>query len=74
MPVQRLSQWVALRCKEATFRKWLRVPDEQTAISAVRAICEVKSRSEIDQNPDAQKRFHEYIRRPYSQYCQKHPF
>jgi hypothetical protein len=70
MPVQRLSTWVAIRCKEPQFRKWLRVPDEQTAITAVRAICEVKSRSEIDTNPAAEKRFHQFIRLPYLQYSQ----
>jgi hypothetical protein len=66
----RLSAWVALRCKEESFRKWLRVPDEQTAITAVRAICEVKSRSEIDTNPAAEKRFHDFIRLPYLRYTQ----
>lgn len=66
----RLSAWVAIRCKEPQFRKWLRVPDEQTAITAVRAICEVKSRSEIDTNPAAEKRFHQFIRLPYLQYSQ----
>ncbi|SNT33428.1 hypothetical protein SAMN06265795_12622 [Noviherbaspirillum humi] len=69
----RLSAWLALRCREPQFRRWLRVPDEATAVTAVRAICEVKSRSEIDRDPAAQRRFHEYIRRPYSQYCQQHP-
>lgn len=66
----RLSAWVAIRCKEPQFRKWLRVPDEQTAITAVRAICEVKSRSEIDTNPAAEQRFHQFIRLPYLQYTQ----
>jgi hypothetical protein len=74
MPIQRLSAWLALRCKEAAFQRFLRVPDEATAITSVRAICEVKSRGEIDRNPEAQKRFHEFIRRPYSQYCQQHHF
>lgn len=68
---QRLSTWVALRCKEPEFRKWLRVPDEATAAHSVRAICEVKSRSEIDTNPDAQMRFHQFIRLPYAQYLQQ---
>lgn len=68
MATQRLSAWLALRCKEPLFRKWLRVPDEATAVTAVRAICEVKSRGEIDRNPTAAKRFHEFIRRPFSQY------
>lgn len=65
MRAQRLSQWLALRCKEPDFWKWLRVPDEATAVSAVRAICEVKSRGEIDHNEMAQQRFHDFIRKPY---------
>lgn len=70
MATQRLSTWVALRCKEPLFRKWLRVPDETTAVTAVRAICEVKSRAELDSNPVAAKRFHQFIRLPFSQYLQ----
>lgn len=69
---QRLSQWLALRCKEPQFRQWLRVPDEATAVTAVRAICEVKSRSEIDSNPAAAKRFHQFIRLPYSEFVHTH--
>lgn len=65
---QRISQWLALRCKEPLFQKWLRVPDEATAITNVRAICEVKSRGEIDRCETAQKRFHQFIRLPYMQF------
>lgn len=65
---QRLSQWVALRCKERPFRDWLRVPDEATAVSAVRAICSVKSRAEIDRDPVAAQRFHQFIRLPYADF------
>lgn len=70
MPTQRLSIWVALRCKEPDFQRFLHVPDEATAAHSVRAICEVKSRGEIDSNPEAEKRFHQYVRLPYSQYLQ----
>jgi hypothetical protein len=66
----RLSTWVALRCKEPLFQSFLRVPNEQVAVTAVRAICEVKSRSEIDNNPVAERRFHDFIRKPYLQYQQ----
>ncbi len=70
---QRISQWLALRCKEPLFQKWLRVPDEQTAISSVRAICEVKSRGDIDRCEKAQKRFHQFIRLPYMQFFNDSP-
>lgn len=68
---QRLSTWVALRCKEPEFRRFLRVPDEATAAHSVRAICEVKSRSEIDTNPAAQRRFHQFIRLPFAEYMRE---
>ncbi|WP_208280141.1 hypothetical protein [Massilia oculi] len=65
MRTQRLSTWLALRCREPLFQRFLRVPDEQTAVRSVRAICEVKSRGEIDRNPTAAQRFHDFIRKPY---------
>jgi hypothetical protein len=68
MAIQRISQWLALRCKEAQFQRFLRVPDEATAVHSVRAICEVKSRGEIDRDARAQKRFHDFIRLPYIQF------
>lgn len=71
MRAQRLSTWVALRCKEPEFRQFLRVPDEATAAHSVRAICEVKSRSELDSNPAAARRFHQFIRLPYIDFQQQ---
>ena len=65
MPAQRLSTWLALRCREPLFQRFLRGPDDPTAVHSVRAICEVKSRGEIDSNPAAQRRFHDFIRKPY---------
>ena len=50
MPAQRLSTWLALRCREPLFQRFLRGPDDPTAVHSVRAICEVKLRGEIDQN------------------------
>lgn len=70
MATQRLSTWLALRCKEAQFQRFLRVPDEATAVSSVRAICEVKSRGEIDTDGHAQQRFHDFIRKPYLLFSQ----
>lgn len=70
MSTQRLSTWLALRCKEPLFQRFLRVPDEQTAVRSVRAICEVKSRGEIDRNDRAAKRFHDFIRKPFLLFCQ----
>lgn len=73
MPTMRLSNWLAMRCKEEAFRRFLRVPDEQTAVTTVRRLCGVESRSELDRDPVAAHRFHKAIRLPYSQYLQDHP-
>ena len=70
MATQRLSAWLALRCREPLFQRFLRVPDEQTAAHSVRAICEVKSRGEIDKSPTAAQRFHQFIRLPFLQFQQ----
>ncbi|WP_443115454.1 hypothetical protein [Herbaspirillum seropedicae] len=64
----RLSQWLALRCREREFQQFLRVPDEHTATRVVRALCDVESRAEVDTNPAAEKRCHDLIRKPYIAY------
>ena len=65
MTVQRLSQWVALRCKEPLFWQFLEVHDEASAIDQVRTRCGVASRAEFDRDPEAEARLHEVIRRPF---------
>jgi hypothetical protein len=70
MATQRLSQWLALRCKESLFQRFLRVPDEATAIHSVRAICEVQSRGQIDTDDRAKQRFHDFIRKPYLKFTE----
>lgn len=70
MASQRLSTWLALRCREPLFQRFLRVPSEALAAHSVRAICEVKSRGDIDRDQDAQQRFHKLIRLPYQQFQQ----
>ncbi|WBS00252.1 hypothetical protein OU994_18190 [Pseudoduganella sp. SL102] len=68
MTTQRLSTWLALRCREAPFQRFLRVPDEQAAAQSVRAICAVESRGEIDRDEAAARRFHTLIRIPYANF------
>lgn len=71
MATQRLSTWAALRCKEPEFQRFLRVPDEATAAHSVRAICEIKSRSELDSNPEAAKRFHQFVRLAFIEFSKE---
>jgi hypothetical protein len=71
MKQQRLSQWVALRCKEPLFWRFLQVKDEPSAIHVVRSLCGVKSRSEFDSDPAAAQRFHQIIRYPFTTFSQE---
>lgn len=69
--MQRLSTWLALRCKEADFQAFLRVDSEVEATRAVRSICHVTSRGDIDRDPAAATLFHQFIRRPYFEFTQR---
>lgn len=66
--MKRISTWLALRCKEVAFQQFLGVSDERTAVRAVRAMCDVQSRREIDTSKVAEHLFHQMIRLPYTNY------
>lgn len=68
MAVQRLSQWVALRCKEPLFRRFLNVTNEADAVDQVRTLCTVASRAEFDSDPEAAARLHQIIRHPFIEF------
>lgn len=73
-----LAQWVAMRCQEPAFHRWLQETFPQQwqdahgtkpvewAASVVRAVCAVESRAELDTDPIAASRLHKLIREPYS--------
>lgn len=69
---QRLSAWVAQRCYEAEFQRFLSVTSERAAADAVRTRCSVTSRAEFDSNPGAEARLHEIIRRPFITHQEQH--
>lgn len=68
MPAQRISTWLAIRCREPLFWRFLKVDDEPSAIHLVRALCDVTSRREFDYDKEAAQRFHEIIRRPFLEF------
>jgi O-methyltransferase involved in polyketide biosynthesis len=70
MAVQRPSTWTALRCREALFQRFLGAANEEEAAEVVRIACGVNSRAEIDRNADAQRIWHDVIRKPYLQFQQ----
>ena len=68
------SQWLAIRCGETEFQDWLAAqwPSLWAACGdpaeVVRRVCEVASRAEIDNDPEAQARFQERIRGPWAKH------
>lgn len=71
MPITRLSAWVALRCKDPLFQRFLGVTSEPAAIDTVRRKCGLQSRAEIDSDPQARARFDEIIRFPFIQFSNR---
>jgi len=65
----RTSQRAALLCQSGRFGRWLtdaEYPDELTIATAMRERLGVKSRSELDTNPEARARF-EQLEREYQE-------
>jgi hypothetical protein len=60
--------WVALRCRDPLFWRFLQVKDEPSAVHVVRTLCEVKSRAEFDRDPEAIARLNQIIRRPFIEF------
>ena len=71
MPITRLSAWVALRCKEPLFWKFLKVQNEVSAVHRVRTLCGVSSRAEFDRDPSAKARLDELIRFPFMKFTRQ---
>lgn len=71
------AKWLGMRCAEPEFQQWLRdtYPGIQVqgdpvtcAAIAVRAVCQVESRAEIDNDQEANERFQRLIRGPWAKY------
>lgn len=73
-----LARWVAMRCQEAPFQRWLQerftrewgdapgFSPATWAASVIRAVCGIESRAELDSNPEAANRLHRLIREPFA--------
>jgi hypothetical protein len=72
-----LAQLAGRWCEDIGFRVWLAdnfgnaIADADAAAEAVREICGVKSRAEIDHKFDAREMFEDVIRIPYSQHLKE---
>ena len=70
-----LAYWMVRRCAEPEFWRWLEqatggpVENPVRAASVVKMILGVKSRKEVDADPDKAALFHERIRGPYAKWC-----
>ena len=72
-----LAQWVAMRCGEAAFQRWLQdtFPAQwqdahgdtpaKWAASTVRAVCGIESRAELDNDQSLASLFHALVRKPF---------
>jgi hypothetical protein len=69
-----LSQWLALRCKEPAFWEFVakkscgQVNSEQDCNDAVKLFLGIESKSELDNDKEAEARFHSMIRLPYAEW------
>lgn len=70
MSGQTARLWTVLRCKEASFQRFLGVDGETAAARRVKEVCEVGSRADLDRDGAAQARWDERIRRAYLRFQQ----
>lgn len=74
-----LAKLAGMWCDEPKFWDWINtldgwilIEDENEAKCYVYEKCEIGSRAELDNNPEAAEKFHNLIRIPYSEYLKNH--
>jgi hypothetical protein len=71
-----LSQWLAMRCGEHEFWEFMEsamnidITSKENCDYDVKRYLRISSKKEIDNDKDAEKRFHERIRLPYAKWLQ----
>jgi hypothetical protein len=72
-----MANWIAMRCNEPVFRKFLDykyydnadfVDSYEFADEVVKSLLEIESKKEVDNSKEIQEKFHKLIRIPYSEY------
>lgn len=66
-----LAKWAAMRCQDERFMKWMRVKNEQAAREEILLVCRIRSRAELDNNPEAAEMFDHHFRRPWAEHCKR---
>ena len=75
----KLAKWCAIRCQEPDFQQWLNdefriaarhhagqhISLDESAAQIIRTVLGIKSRAEIDTDPDVREAFNSLIRRRY---------
>lgn len=67
------GEWAKLAgmwCNDPDFWDWCQVTSESAAVEMVRNYAGIKSRAELDNDPDALERFNKNIRRPFVRWMQ----
>lgn len=66
-----LAKWAAMRCQDVRFINWLRVLNENAAREKILEVCRIRTRAELDNNPQAAEMFDQYFRRPWAEHCKR---
>lgn len=66
-----LAKWAALRCQDERFLKFFGVRWESEMRGMILAECRIRSRAELDSNPEAAGLFARYFRRPWADHCKR---
>lgn len=66
-----IVKWLAFRCREGDFQRFMECESEPQTIDKVREICQVESRADIPTNEAATQRFMENI---YTAFKNRRPF
>ena len=62
-----LARLAGQLCQQESFQAWIGVGNAEWAAEAIREMCQIKSRAELDSNAEAAEIFHRTIRIPYSE-------
>ncbi len=71
MIAQRLSCYAAMLCQDATMWRFLQVDSKDAAAEAMRTMCGIKSRADLDSDPAKAEIFHRLVRIPFSEFNQQ---
>ena len=64
-----LAKWAGMRCREPEFQRWIGASSYENAAYLLRALCNVESRVELDNNAEAAERMKTRIVRPWQAHC-----